>query len=55
MAEAFNTDISSLENELIALILDGMVSARIDSHAKVNPLIVITNLVKKYLIIIINL
>lgn len=49
MAEAFNTDISSLENELIALILDGMISARIDSHAKViSSLIIITNLVKKF-------
>jgi hypothetical protein len=35
MAEAFNTDVNSLENELIALILDGLISARIDSHAKI--------------------
>lgn len=35
MATAFNTDVASLENELIALILDGQISARIDSHDKV--------------------
>ncbi|XP_003383480.1 PREDICTED: COP9 signalosome complex subunit 1-like [Amphimedon queenslandica] len=35
MADAFNTDVNSLENELISLILNGMISARIDSHAKV--------------------
>ena len=35
MANAFNTDVNSLENELISLILDGMIPARIDSHAKV--------------------
>ena len=35
MADAFNTDVNSLENELITLILNGMISARIDSHAKV--------------------
>ena len=36
MAAAFNTSVSSLENELTQLILDGQISARIDSHAKVN-------------------
>lgn len=35
MASAFNTDVVSLENELITLILEGQISARIDSHAKV--------------------
>ena len=35
MAEAFNTDVASLEDELTALILDEQISARIDSHAKV--------------------
>lgn len=35
MAAAFNTDVTSLENELTPLILDGQISARIDSHAKV--------------------
>lgn len=35
MAEAFNTDVVSLEDELTALILEGQISARIDSRAKV--------------------
>ena len=35
MASAFNTTISSLEDELTQLILDGQISARIDSNAKV--------------------
>ena len=35
MAAAFNTSVSSLEDELTQLILDGQISARIDSHAKV--------------------
>ena len=35
MAEAFNTDVVSLEDELTGLILEGQISARIDSHAKV--------------------
>jgi len=35
MASAFNTSVSSLEDELTHLILDGQISARIDSHAKV--------------------
>ena len=36
MASAFNTSVGSLEEELTQLILDGQISARIDSHAKVN-------------------
>lgn len=48
MAEAFNTDISSLENELIALILDGMISARIDSHAKVSSSLINIKFNKDY-------
>lgn len=35
MATAFNTTVSSLEDELTQLILDGQISARIDSNAKV--------------------
>lgn len=35
MAAAFNTTISALEDELMALILDGQIQARIDSHNKV--------------------
>ena len=35
MAEAFNTTVDELEVELKKLILDGKMSARIDSHAKV--------------------
>lgn len=35
MAEAFNTTVSALEEELMQLILDGKISARIDSHNKV--------------------
>ena len=34
MAVAFNTNVSALEDELTHLILDGQISARIDSHAK---------------------
>lgn len=36
MAAAFNTDVTALENELMQLILDGQINARIDSHNKVN-------------------
>lgn len=36
MAAAFNTTISALEDELMALILEGQIQARIDSHNKVN-------------------
>ncbi|XP_065066507.1 COP9 signalosome complex subunit 1-like isoform X2 [Rhopilema esculentum] len=35
MAEAFNTSISLLEDELTQLILDGQISARIDSQKKI--------------------
>ena len=35
MATAFNTSVLLLESELTQLILDGQISARIDSHAKV--------------------
>jgi len=35
MAKAFNTDVSGLEKELSALILEGSIQARIDSHNKV--------------------
>ncbi|KAG7155570.1 COP9 signalosome complex subunit 1-like [Homarus americanus] len=35
MATAFNTTISALEDELMALILDGQIQARIDSHNKI--------------------
>lgn len=38
MAEAFNTSVSALEDELMQLILDGQIQARIDSHNKVNGL-----------------
>ena len=36
MAEAFNTSINALEDELMQLILDGQIKARIDSHNKVS-------------------
>ncbi|KAF6017632.1 GPS1 [Bugula neritina] len=35
MAEAFNTNVGDLENELMQLILDGQINARIDSHNKI--------------------
>jgi len=35
MAVSFNTNLTNLENELIKLILDGSIQARIDSHNKV--------------------
>ncbi|XP_065829194.1 COP9 signalosome complex subunit 1-like isoform X2 [Oscarella lobularis] len=34
MATAFNTTVAQLEDELTKLILDGQISARIDSHSK---------------------
>jgi len=34
MAEAFKTDVGSLEKELSRLIMDGVIAARIDSHNK---------------------
>lgn len=35
MAAAFNTTVPNLEDELMQLILDGQIQARIDSHNKV--------------------
>ena len=35
MAVAFNTTVTALEDELMQLILDGQINARIDSHNKV--------------------
>ncbi|XP_065211974.1 COP9 signalosome complex subunit 1b [Planococcus citri] len=35
MASAFNTSVPSLEDELMQLILDGQIQARIDSHNKI--------------------
>ncbi|CAG7725017.1 unnamed protein product [Allacma fusca] len=35
MADSFNTTVSALENELMQLILDGQIQARIDSHNKI--------------------
>lgn len=35
MSEAFNCSISALENEIMVLILDGQIQARIDSHNKI--------------------
>lgn len=35
MATAFNTTVVDLEDELMQLILDGQISARIDSHSKI--------------------
>lgn len=35
MATSFNTSIASLEDELMQLILDGQIKARIDSHNKI--------------------
>ena len=37
MASSFNTTVTDLENELMTLILEGQIQARIDSHNKVNP------------------
>jgi COP9 signalosome complex subunit 1 len=36
MASSFNTTVASLEDELMSLILDGKIQARIDSHNKVS-------------------
>ena len=36
MAEAFNTSLPLLENEVMTLILDSQINARIDSHNKVS-------------------
>ncbi|OWF51862.1 COP9 signalosome complex subunit 1-like isoform X2 [Mizuhopecten yessoensis] len=35
MAEAFNTSVGGLEDELMQLILEGQINARIDSHNKI--------------------
>jgi len=35
MAQAFNTDVASLEKELAGLIMEGSIQARIDSHSKI--------------------
>jgi len=35
MAQAFNTTVRNLEDELMTLILDGQIAARIDSHNKI--------------------
>ncbi|XP_060071559.1 COP9 signalosome complex subunit 1-like [Ylistrum balloti] len=35
MAEAFNTSVTGLEDELMQLILEGQINARIDSHNKI--------------------
>ncbi|KAM7302838.1 putative 26S proteasome regulatory complex, subunit RPN7/PSMD6 [Ixodes scapularis] len=35
MASAFNTTVAALEDELMQLILDGQIQARIDSHNKI--------------------
>lgn len=36
MAKSFNTSVAGLEDELMQLILDGQIQARIDSHNKVS-------------------
>ncbi len=41
MASSFNTTVSILEDELMALILEGKIRARIDSHNKVKHLKII--------------
>jgi COP9 signalosome complex subunit 1 len=37
MAAAFTTSVAGLEKELARLIMDGSISARIDSHNKAQP------------------
>ena len=39
MASSFNTTVNQLEDELMSLILDGQIQARIDSHNKVKMII----------------
>ena len=41
MAAAFNTTVPLLEDELMTLILEGQIQARIDSHNKVRTSIFI--------------
>lgn len=36
MASSFNTTVTALEDELMTLILEGKIQARIDSHNKVS-------------------
>lgn len=45
MATAFNTTVAQLEDELTKLILDGQISARIDSHSKVKCLLLYSRFV----------
>jgi COP9 signalosome complex subunit 1 len=45
MAQSFNTSTSLLENELMNLILDGQIQARIDSH---NKILIARNLDERY-------
>ena len=37
MADAFITSVPALEDELVNLILEGQIQARIDSYNKVSP------------------
>ena len=37
MAASFNTTVAELEDELMQLILEAQINARIDSHNKVGP------------------
>lgn len=39
MASSFNTTVNQLEDELMTLILEGQIQARIDSHNKVRVLV----------------
>ena len=41
MADAFNTTVLALEDELMQLILEGQINARIDSHNKVSALYIL--------------
>jgi len=47
MASAFNTTVAALEEELMQLILDGQINARIDSHNKVRSKSLSVNMVFK--------
>ncbi len=51
MASAFNTSVPYLEDELTQLILDGQISARIDSHAKVTFLVTLCVRNVKFLLV----
>lgn len=54
MAESFNTTTSALEQELINLILEGQIQARIDSQNKVRKnimkMFVVVKIIKKFTI-----